>query len=94
MDQKIARSCPKVSKEYSVPPPSILEPAQPAPITIHPESATSLAEFDAQQDAMKDITEDEEVEFIDHLESSPEQQEPREIENQREGIFDIFHLLV
>jgi len=85
---------PEGLEEYSVPPPSILEPAQPAPITIHPESATSLAEFDAQQDAMKDITEDEEVEFIDHLESSPEQQEPREIENQREGIFDIFHLLV
>ena len=77
-----------------VPPPPILEPVQQTPITINPESATSLAEFDAQQDATKDITEDEEIEFIDHLESIPEQQVAAELENPREGIFDIFHLLV
>ena len=44
------------------------------PLTINSESATLITEFDAQQDAAKDITEDKEVEFIYHLESVPKEQ--------------------
>jgi len=62
-------------------------------VTIDPETAISLAEFDAQdEDAAKDVTENEQVKFnIDHLEQESVTQQRQEMDDFFK-IFSIFSI--
>ena len=79
-DEKIKQEC---LAQYTVPPPSVVEPTPQTPVVNTPDTVASINEDDYK----------EEVNELENEKNDFEVSNEGQDDGERDGIFDIFHLL-